>query len=83
MPRLEASGLPSSKAEALAGTIHETMEASVTTTTDLDLMEGRLRLEISEVKTAIEKSANAVTFRILGLLIPVIIAAGVVQHFWK
>jgi hypothetical protein len=83
MPRLEASGLPNSQAEALTETIHEALEASVATTTDLNLMEGRLRLEISDVKTAIENSANAVTFRILGILIPVIIAAGAVQHFWK
>lgn len=87
MHKLEESGMSRSQAQALTETIHEALEASVATTTDLNLMEGRIRLEISDLKgaltTAIEKSANAVTFRILGLLIPLILGGVLLQHFWR
>ncbi len=43
----------------------------------------QVRTEIIKLRTEIVKSANRVTFTILGILVPVVVANELIQHFWK
>ncbi len=71
--RLETEGkFTREQAETLAAVYHDAMTEAVATKTDLEILESKLSARIADART-----------QTIVAVIGMIIASGIVQHFWR
>jgi len=78
--RLEGDGkFTREQAETLAAVYHDAMTEAVATKTDLEILSTRMEILKSELTARIADARTQTIVAVIGI----IIASGIVQHFWR